>query len=166
MAPLRWDSPIVSLSQPPSCGPPSLRPSLPYFTGSQLAGPAGASQSSLFEEIPSPRASILLPGALRALQVLTCHVCPGGQGWFRHAGEVSCWRGEGTGGARPVWGLWEAMDRGCLAGLGHLTYIGKERSVRNNQPPTQVALTPNQDMGLHSSNLEPCHLPWAYDKIY
>lgn len=70
---------------------------------------------------------------------LTCYVCTGGQGWLWHAGKVSCSRGEGAGGARPVWGLWEAGDswaagRGCL---GHLAYIRWEGNIRTTGCPSR-----------------------------
>lgn len=64
----------------------------------------------------------------------TCQICTGRQGRFRHAGQVSGRWSKGTGGARPVWGLWDTVNsratgRGCLAGMGHLTYKESREGV-------------------------------------
>lgn len=122
---------------PPSC-----------FTSSQPAWPC-RQPDRLGQLLPYGPESCSLS---LLLEVLTCHVRSGGQGGFRHAGQVSGRRGEGAGGAGPVWGLGEAADsrtaaRRCLAALGHLTYIGCERSVGTTRCPCRNPLghppTPN-----------------------
>lgn len=101
-----------------------------------------------------------MPSLSHLSRVLTCHVRTGGQGWFGHAGKVSCRRGKGAGGARPVWRLWEAVDRwttgrrhlACLVHLSYRSVRGKcENSELPNQEPTWVTPTPNQAVGFRES---------------